>query len=230
MFAAASLKTALDEATVAFEAETGHRVAVSYAGSSVLARQIELGAPADIFISANSDWMDRLEERGFIAPGARFNLASNRLALVAHGKLAEPVLLTPGADLASRLGEGRLAMALVEAVPAGIYGKAALQNLGLWDSLAPHVAQTDNVRAALALVALGEAPFGIVYVTDATAEPRVSIVAVFPETSHPPIRYPAAIIAGHRTEPVLAFLSFLRGPQARAAFEHQGFALIESEK
>ena len=227
VFAAASLKNALEEVAHGFERETGHTVRISLAGSSALARQIELGAPADLFISANEAWMDRLQERGRIAATTRSDLLANRLVLIAHGADAAPVALTPGADLAGRLGNGRLAMALVDAVPAGIYGKAALTRLGLWEGLAPHVAQADNVRAALALVALGEAPLGIVYATDAQAEPRVSIVAAFPEDSHPPIRYPVAIVTGHERPETLAFLDHLHGPTAAAIFAAQGFTVLE---
>lgn len=220
VFAAASLGTALSEVETAWEAETGRDLAVVLAGSSALARQIRQGAPADVFISANPDWMDAIEAEGLVRPGTRRDLLTNTLVLVAHGSDAPP--LDPAA-LPQALGDGRLAMALVEAVPAGIYGKAALTHLGLWDALAPRVAETDNVRAALALVAAGEAPFGIVYATDAHAEPRVSVVATFPGDSHPPIVYPAAVIDGSTAPDAEAFLDWLQGPTARAAFDAQGF-------
>lgn len=219
VFAAASLKTAMDRLAPAWEAATGDRVTVALAGSSALARQIQRGAPADVFVSANVDWMDLLEAEGLIAAESRRDLLGNRLALVARAP-ARP--LDP-ADLPQALGQGRLAMALVEAVPAGIYGRAALEALGLWEELAPRVAQADNVRAALALVATGAAPFGIVYATDAAAEPRVSAVATFPEGSHPPIVYPAALVAG--ADPAAAaFLDWLAGPEAGAVFADLGFA------
>ena len=226
VFAAASLTNALTEIEGAFEAATGHDLVVSLAGSSALARQIEQGAPADIFISASADWMDRLEGVGLIAGDTRGDLLGNSLVLVAFGPEADPVEIGPDLDLAGLLGDGRLAMALVDAVPAGIYGKAALETLGLWDSVAAQVAQADNVRAALAFVASGEAPYGIVYATDATAEDRVSIAGRFPAASHPPIRYPAAVLA--RSDSALArnFLAFLRGPEARAAFARQGFTVL----
>lgn len=228
VFAAASLKTALDDVKAAFEAETGDEVSVAYAGSSALARQILAGAPSDIFISANIKWMDAVEEAGLLAEGSRRDLLGNRIVLVA------PTADTPAGavdldlsaeSLTERLGDGRMAMALVDAVPAGIYGKAALETLGLWDALAPHVAEADNVRAALALVARGEAPLGIVYATDAAAEPRVTVLATFPEESHPPIIYPAARLAASG-EAAAAFLDFLATPEARARFEREGFAFL----
>ncbi|TDL84342.1 molybdate ABC transporter substrate-binding protein [Palleronia sediminis] len=221
VFAAASLKTALDEIAPGFEAATGHDLRLSYAGSSALARQIEACAPADIFISANPDWMDRLDAAGLLAAGTRADLLTNRLVLVAHGAEAAPLALGP--RIGARLGEGRLAMALVDAVPAGIYGRAALRSLGLWDDLAPRVAQADNVRAALLLVARGAAPLGIVYETDALSEPRVSVVATFPEDSHPPILYPAAALEGRDGPAARAFLAHLSGEQAGAVFARLGF-------
>lgn len=225
VFAAASLTDAMAAVEAGFEAATGHEVAVSLAGSSALARQIEAGAPADVFISANPGWMDELEAAGRLAPGTRVDLLRNRLVLIAHGSGAAPVEMSPEFDLAGRLDGGRLAMALVEAVPAGIYGKAALQSLGLWQELAPRVAQADNVRAALALVATGAAPYGIVYATDARAEDDVTAIATFPAETHPPILYPAAAIAGAEG-PAAAFLDYLAGAEARAAFEAEGFAVV----
>ncbi|WP_417278460.1 molybdate ABC transporter substrate-binding protein [Celeribacter sp.] len=223
VFAAASMTNALGEIETAFEAETGHDLAISYAGSSALARQIQQGAPADIFISANPGWMDALEEDGLLAEGTRRDLVTNDLVLIATGD-AEAMEIEA---LPEALGDDRLAMALVDAVPAGIYGKASLTHLGLWDTLAPQVAQADNVRAALALVALGEAPYGIVYATDAVAEERVSVVATFPADSHPPIVYPMAMIADHNTgrntEAAAEFMLYLGGETAREAFAAQGF-------
>ena len=223
VFAAASLKNALDEVSESFDEA---RVAISYAGSSTLARQIQQGAPADVYISANPQWMDILEQDGLITAESRIDLLGNRLVLIAHGDLREAsVTIAPGMDLAHLLGEGRLAMALVDAVPAGMYGKAALQSLGEWEAVAPKVAQTDNVRAALALVARGEAPMGIVYATDAAAE-DVAILGEFPAATHPAIIYPAAAVTGRDSPAALAFLAYLRGPAARAAFEAQGFTLL----
>lgn len=220
VFAAASLKTALEEVATGWQAETGHRAVLSFAGSSALARQIEAGAPADLFLSANRDWMDRLEELGLLRPGSRGDLLGNQLVLVGPaGTASQPLDST----LVGALNGGRLAMALVDAVPAGIYGKAALIHLGLWDLLEPHVAQADNVRAALALVAMGEAPLGIVYATDATAEPRVGVAAEFPADSHPPITYPVAILAESRAAEAQGFLDYLNGPVAKAVFLRHGF-------
>jgi molybdate transport system substrate-binding protein len=204
VFAAASLADAMVEIEERFEAASGHDLVVSLAGSSALARQIAQGAPADVVISASTDWMDWL---------------------VAAGTDAAPVAIGPGLDLAGMLGDGPLAMALVEAVPAGIYGKAALESLGLWDDVSGKVAQADNVRAALAFVATGEAPLGIVYGTDATAEGRVTVVGTFPADTHPPIVYPVAAVAGRESAAVSGFLDHLRGPEARRAFERQGFAV-----
>ena len=229
VFAAASLADAMAEVAARFESATGHEVAVSAAGSSALARQIQRGAPADVFVSANPGWMDLLEEEGRILPQTRIDLLRNRLVLIAHGEAAgratERAEIGPELDLAGRLGDGRLAMALVEAVPAGIYGKAALTTLGLWATVAPRVAQTDNVRAALALVATGEAPLGIVYATDAAAEDDVSVVGTFPEDAHPPIVYPAAAVSDSAA--ARAFLDWLTGPAARAVFEGHGFSMAQ---
>lgn len=223
VFAAASLANAMAEIETGFEAATGTDVVVSLAGSSALARQIQQGAPADVFLSANTDWMDVLDEAGLLTPGTRRDLLGNALVLIAPGPDAPPLEIGP--DLAARLGDGRLAMALVAAVPAGIYGKAALEHYGLWEALSPQVAQADNVRAALALVATGEAPLGIVYATDAVAEDRVSVVARFPADSHPPIVYPVAGIGGQDSPARHAFLAYLTGPEARAAFVRQGFTV-----
>ncbi len=226
VFAAASLKTALDQVAADFTEASGHRVAVSYAGSSQLARQILLGAPAGLFLSANTAWMDALEAEGRLAPGTRTDLLGNRLVLIAHDDTRGAVDLSDPADLPARLGSGHLAMALVEAVPAGIYGKAALQKLGIWPGVEAKVAESDNVRAALALVATGAAPLGIVYASDAVAEPRVHVVATFPEGSHPPIVYPVAAISDRDGPVPRALLEHLHGPRARAAFEAQGFAWL----
>ncbi|UWQ81426.1 molybdate ABC transporter substrate-binding protein (plasmid) [Leisingera sp. S132] len=224
VFAAASTKTALDEAAASYQAGTGRNVTLSYAGSPALARQIQLGAPADLFISANPGWMDVLQHEGLIDEASRRDLLANSLVLIAHGPKA-PQLDLETADLAGLLGEGRLAMALVDAVPAGIYGKAALTALGLWPDLAPKVAQTANVRAALALVASGEAPIGVVYATDARAEARVSVIAVFPADSHPPILYPAAVVADGNMTEAKAFLDYLQSQPAREIFLQHGFGV-----
>lgn len=225
VFAAASMTTAMDQIGPQFEAATGHDLTVSFAGSSALARQIQQGAPADIFISVNSDWMDLLETEGLIEDGTRFDLLNNSIVLVAADSAVPPVEIGPDMDLAALLGEGKLAMAQVDSVPAGIYGKAALENLGQWPAVKAQVVQTKNVRAALAFVALGEAPYGIVYATDARADKNVTVAGRFPPDTHPPIVYPAAGVAG-RTGPAVAdFLSYLRGPAARMAFEAEGFGM-----
>lgn len=226
VFATSSTTSAMAEIEAGFEAATGHDLVVSLAGSPTLARQIQQGAPADIFISASPDWMDRIEADGLIEAGSRFDLLGNRMVLVAYGTDVAPVAIGPDLDLAGMLGDGRLAMALVDAVPAGVYGKAALARLGLWDSVAGRVAQADNVRAALAFVAAGEAPFGIVYATDAAAADSVTVIGTFPEDTHPPIVYPVADLATRDTPAEAAFIAYLRGDAARAAFARQGFTIL----
>lgn len=227
VFAAASMKTALDDFAAEWSAQTGHEVVVSYAGSGTLANQIIAGAPADIFVSAAVTWMDEVEKAGLVAEGNRRDLYGNTLVLIAHGKDAPPVAIGPGFDLAAMLGDDRLAMALVDSVPAGQYGKAALTSLGQWDAVAPMVAQADNVRAALALVATGEAPYGIVYATDAAAEDNVTVVATFPAETHPPIIYPGALLAGAADPADRAFFGALTSDAADAAFRGQGFAVLD---
>ncbi|MDB5559687.1 MAG: molybdate transporter substrate-binding protein [Enterovirga sp.] len=226
VFAAASLKTALDDISAAWTRETGKRARTSYAGSNTLAKQVEAGAPADLFLSADLDWMDYLSERGLIRPETRLNLLANRLVLVAPKDSKVEASLAPGLDLRAALGDGRLAMANVDAVPAGKYGRLALEKLGAWAGVKDRVAQADNVRAALLLVGRGEAPLGIVYRTDAAAEPNVRIVATFPEDLHPPIVYPAAVTRESRNPEAQALLGFLRAPGAREAFGKHGFAVL----
>ena len=223
VFAAASLKNALDEIVKAHETRSGDKVTVSYAASSALGKQIEQGAPADIFISADLDWMDYLEKHNLIKPASRFNLLRNRLALVASSDSKANVKIAPGFPLAATLGRERLAMADPQSVPAGRYGKAALEKLGVWKDIQSRIAAAADVRAALRLVARGEAPFGIVYTTDAAVEPKVRIVDLFPESTHPPIVYPAALTAQSKSAPAEGFLRALRGPAARALFEKYGF-------
>jgi len=224
VFAAASLKTALDAVAADFKARTGHDVVISYAGSGQLARQIIAGAPADIFLAADPVWMQAVEAEGLVVAETRRELLGNSLVLVAHGVEALPVRLGP--EFVALLGTDRLAMGLVDSVPAGQYGKAALQHLGLWDSISDRVAQTDNVRAALALVARGEAALGIVYASDAGASDRVSIVAHFPPDSHPPILYPAALTTNARDAADRAFLEALSSPEASATFAAHGFLVL----
>jgi molybdate transport system substrate-binding protein len=227
VFAAASLKTALDAVAERFEAETGHDVTISYAGSNALAKQIIEGAPADIFLSAAVNWMDEVEKAGLVVPGTRADLLGNTLVLVAHGKEAAPVQITPGFGLAEMLGDGKLAMGLVDSVPAGQYGKAALQSLGIWPDVEASVAQADNVRAALALVAAGEAPYGIVYATDAVPEDNVTVIGTFPADSHPAIVYPAALLAGAADAADPMFFEALKGDAADETFRSQGFAILD---
>jgi molybdate transport system substrate-binding protein len=226
VFAAASLQGALDVVATAWAAQGGARPSLSYAGTPALARQIEQGAPADLLIAADTDWMDHLERRGALRPGSRFDLLGNRLVLVAPQDRPVTLRIAPGMDLVGALAGGRLALADVGTVPAGRYAKVALEALGVWPSVARHVAGTENVRAALALVARGEAPLGIVYASDARAEPRVRVVDRFPPGLHPPIVYPVAITAVSRAQQAAAFAAFLRSPTAAAAFLAQGFEVL----
>jgi molybdate transport system substrate-binding protein len=220
IFAAASLKNALDEAVAAYP---GTKPVVSYAASSVLARQIERGAPASIFISADRDWMDYLEKRGHVVPGSRSDLLANRLVLIAPASSRLEAHIAPGMPLARWLGkDGRLALADPDSVPAGMYAKAALQSLGIWDSVRGRIAAVENVRVALLLVARAEAPLSIVYATDAREEPRVRVVGTFADSLYPPIVYPVALING---APAAAadVLAFLHRERARRAFAAHGF-------
>jgi molybdate transport system substrate-binding protein len=224
VFAAASLKNALDAVNVKWQEQTGAPAVISYAASSTLAKQIENGAPADIYISADLKWMDYLQQHHLIEPQTRIDLLGNQLVLIAPKDNAVRATIAAGFPLARLLGAGRLAMADPAAVPAGIYGKAALTRLGVWPSVADRVAAAENVRAALALVARGETPLGIVYKTDAAVEPAVRIVATFPPDSHPPIVYPMALTRTARPA-AAAFAAYLRGPAARAIFTAQGFTV-----
>lgn len=222
VFAAASLKTALDEIAAEWQKTHGDTVVVSYAGSAKLAKQIQQGAPADLFISASRDWMDAVEKTGDIDAATRQDLLGNSLVLVGTGAPAA----APLGDLAQLLGTGKLAMASVDSVPAGQYGKEALTNLGLWAGIAPHVAQADDVRAALRLVSTGEAPLGIVYGSDAVADRGVGIVATFPVESYAPITYPAAVTKMADTPQAAAFVASLKQDPARAIFVAQGFTVL----
>lgn len=224
VFAAASLKTALDEVAADFQTATGNTVTISYAGSNALAKQIIEGAPADIFVSAAVNWMDEVEKVGLAVD--RKDLLGNTLVLVAHGTGAAPVQIVQGFDLKQLLGDGKLAMGMVDAVPAGQYGKAALEGLGIWASVEGSVAQSENVRAALALVVSGEAPYGIVYASDAVSEPGVTVVGTFPEDSHKPIVYPAALLTGAMDAADRAFYEALSSTAADATFAAKGFAIL----
>ncbi|MGD9886144.1 MAG: molybdate ABC transporter substrate-binding protein [Reyranella sp.] len=227
VFAAASLKNALDEIAATWSKDTGKPMPrVSYAASSALARQIERGAPADLFISADLDWMDYLQGKNLITADSRFNLLGNKIVLIAPRDSKLTTVEIKGADLDKALAGGRLSMANVDAVPVGKYGKAALAKLGAWNNVKERLAQAENVRAALLLVARGETPLGIVYATDAAAEPGVKIVGTFPAGSHPPIIYPAALAKDSKNADAKAFFDFLRSARARTAFENQGFTVL----
>ncbi len=223
VLAAASMQDALEQAADEWEGRGHARPLLSFAASSALARQVASGAPADIFVSADMEWMDWLDERSLIDRGSRAIVATNRLVLVAPIE----IYADPAGDsietLLAGLGTERLAMADPQAVPAGRYGKAALESLGLWQSVADRVVPAENVRAALALVERGEVPLGIVYATDAHASGRVRIRAFFPPSSHPPILYPAALLAGSGHEDAPAFLAFLTASEGQAILAANGF-------
>jgi molybdate transport system substrate-binding protein len=224
VFAAASLKPALDRILADADVAAIGNVEASYAASSRLANQIEAGAPADLFISADEDWMDHLQRRRRIVPGSRVDLLGNALVLVAPAASTTRLAIAPGFDLRGALGaDGHLALAEPHAVPAGKYARDALVRLGAWDRVAARVVAADDVRAALNFVARGEAPLGIVYRSDAVSEPRVRVVATFPESTHAPIVYPAAIVAGRDAPAARRVLALLRGAWARAVFRACGF-------
>jgi len=227
VFAAASLKNALDDVDAQYQRDTGRRVTVSYAASPTLAKQIEAGAPADVFISADLDWMDYLAQRKLIKPETRVNLLGNRLVLIAPAGQGRDVTIAKDFPLASLLGDGRLAMADPDSVPAGKYGKAALEKLAVWSSVQSRIARAENVRAALVLVSRGEAPYGIVYQTDAAAAAKVKIAGMFPEDTHPSITYPAAVIASSQKDAAAAYVQYLRSAPARPLFEKQGFTVLK---
>lgn len=228
VFAAASLKNALDDIATTYQKQTGETVIVSYGASSALAKQIESGAPADIFISADTEWMDDLKSKSLIQPGTGTALIGNTLVLIAPAASSVTLTIEKNFALAAALGDGRLAAGGVKAVPAGRYAKAALENLGVWASVSEKLAETENVRAALALVARGEAPLGIVYLTDAVAEPKVKVVATFPEDTHPPIIYALGITKdAQNAEAAGRFVKVLAGPEAKARFAKEGFKPLQ---
>ncbi|HXF79990.1 MAG TPA: molybdate ABC transporter substrate-binding protein [Usitatibacter sp.] len=226
VFAAASLRESLDAAAKPFEAATGNKVVVSYAASNALARQIEAGAPATLFVSADLDWVDYVDKRGLTVPGTRVNLLGNDLVLVAPAASTASVKIAPGFDIARALGDGRLALANPDAVPAGKYAKAALASLGAWASVERRVAPAENVRAALALVSRNEAPLGIVYRTDAMADKGVRIVDAFPAGSFPAIVYPMVELKGS-TPATHALAAYLASPATRPVWEHYGFRVLQ---
>lgn len=225
VFGAASTTTIMDEVAALYQQRGLGHVVGSYASSSTLAKQIANGAPADIFLSANEKWMDYVVAKKAIDPATRRDLLTNRLVLIAPADTHWTITIAPGFKLADALHGGYLAMGDPDNVPAGIYGRQALTSLGAWDSVADHVARAANVRAALALVARGEAVAGVVYSTDAAITSKVRVVATFPENSHPPITYPVAIVAGHESPKVKKFYDFLMSDAARAIYERNGFGL-----
>ncbi|MHB8883482.1 MAG: molybdate ABC transporter substrate-binding protein [Methylovirgula sp.] len=226
VFAAASMKTALDAIAKAFATATGEEAKISYASSGVLAKQIVEGAPADIFISANVKWMDYLDKAKLLRPGTRRELLSNALVLIAPADAHTEMKIAPGFPLAKALGSGKLAVCTMASCPAGIYAKQALTNLGVFKDVEPKLAQAENVRSALLLVARGEAPFGIVYATDAEAEPKVKVVGTFPESSHKEIVYPIAILARSTDPDAANFVAFLTSQAAVKILTHQGFTIL----
>jgi molybdate transport system substrate-binding protein len=223
VLAAASLQEGLNAAADAWAARHHERPILSFASSSALAKQIDAGAPADIFISADAPWMDDVAKHGLVKPATRVSFLGNRLVLVAPVATARPVAIRPGFPLARLLGDGKLAMGEVGSVPAGKYGKEALTRLGVWDAVAGKVAGADNVRSALALVERGEVPYGIVYATDAVASKAVKVVGVFPETSHAPITYPIAVLTASTSAEAEGFRRFLISGTGKAIFRRYGF-------
>lgn len=227
VFAASSLKEALDEVSRNFSRNGQTKTVISYAASSMLAKQIESGAPADVFISADLDWMDYLDQRKLIRAGSRLNLLGNRLVLIAPADRNTAVVIKAGFSLARLLGDGRLALADPDAVPAGKYGRAALMKLGVWDSVSSKVVRAENVRAALNFVARGESPFGIVYGSDAQVEKKVRIAGEFPRDTYPAIIYPAGIVMSSKSAVSQPYLEYLKSREARAIFEHYGFIVLQ---
>lgn len=227
VFAAASLKTALDDIATVWKTQSGKEIVATYGSSGTLAKQIAKAAPADIFISADLAWMDDVAKKNLIKPDSRKNLVGNTLVLVGAAGTDLKIDLAKDSNLAASLGGEKLAVGDVKSVPAGKYAKAALENLGLWSSVEPNLVMQENVRSALALVARGEARLGIVYGSDAVAEPKVKVLADFPEASHTPIVYPAAVIAASSNPDAEAFLAFLFSREAQLIFEKNGFTLLK---
>ncbi|MDB5687896.1 MAG: molybdenum transporter substrate-binding protein, partial [Rhizorhabdus sp.] len=223
VLAAASLQESMTDAATAWAAKGHAKPVLSFAGSSALARQIAAGAPADLFISADEPWMDEVEKKGLIKPGTRVSFLTNRLVLIAPAASKARLAIRPGFKLAEAIGDGRLAMADIEAVPAGKYGKASLVSLGVWPAVEPKVARAENVRAALLLVARGAAPFGIVYETDAKSSTDVRIIGYFPDASHPPITYPIGLLTASTSPEADGFRRFLLSGNGKAIFTHYGF-------
>lgn len=227
VYAAASLKTAMDEVISVYKAQSGTNATAAYAASSALAKQIEAGAPADIFISADQDWMEYLVKAGLVQADSRTTFLGNQLVLVMERSQAKRLTIDGNLDIVRLLEGKRLAVGDVNAVPAGRYAKAALTKLGLWDKVSDKLAPAENVRAALALVARGEASAGIVYATDARVEPGVAIVGVFPADSHAPIEYPVALLKGADTAAAKPLLDFMLSEEGRRHFINQGFTVLK---
>jgi molybdate transport system substrate-binding protein len=226
VFAAASLKNALDNINAQWKKETGKSARISYASSPALAKQIESGAPAQLFISADIPWMDYVEKKDLIKKETRIDLLGNRIVLIAPKDKAKAVDIKPGFDIAKVIGDGRLAMADVASVPAGRYGKASLEKLGVWDKVSGKLAQAENVRAALLLVSRGEAPAGIVYATDAASDKGVTIIGAFPENTHPPVVYPIALLKNAGPD-AAEFLAYIKSAKAGPLFEAEGFTVLK---
>jgi molybdate transport system substrate-binding protein len=226
VFAAASMKTALDAVAASWAAETGETPPIAYASSAVIAKQIEEGAPADIFISADQKWMNYLDQAKLIRPGTRRNLLGNVLVLIEPADASASLTIAPGFDLAGATGNGKVAVCTVASCPAGIYAKQALEKLGVWAKVEPKLAQASNVRSALNLVSRGEAKFGIVYATDAKADPGVKVVGIFPEATHRPIIYPVALLAASKNPDAPRFLAYLSSRAAHKIWLEQGFKVL----
>jgi molybdate transport system substrate-binding protein len=226
VFAAASMKTALDAIAAAWTAKVGTSPPIVYGSSAVLAKQIEQGAPADIFISADTNWMDYLEKLKLVRPGTRHNFLGNALVLIAPAGYHPDFKIEPGFDLAGATGDGKIAVCTVASCPGGVYAKEALTSLGVWDKVEPKLAQANNIRGALNLVARREAHFGIVYATDAKSEPRVMVVGTFPESSHSPIIYPVAVLEESKNPDAASFVAFLLSQAATKILLEQGFTIL----
>jgi len=226
IFAAASMKTALDAVAEAWKAEAGKATSIVYASSASLARQIDYGAPADIFISADLTWMDYLDKAKLIQAGTRRNLVGNALVLIESADSSADLKIAPGFDLAGATGDSKVAVCTITSCPGGIYAKQALENLGVFAKVEPKLAQADNIRTALTLVSRGEAKFGIVYATDAKADPKVRVVGTFPESTHSPIVYPVALVATSKNPNAAAFLAYLSSPTASNILIEQGFSIL----
>ncbi len=227
VFAASSLKNALDAVNASWKVDASKEATISYAASSALAKQVEEGAPADVFISADLNWMKYLTDKNLVTPGTEVKLLGNQIVLVAPKDSKAETKIEKDFKLSELIGDGKLAMGNIESVPAGKYGKAALESLGVWASVESKVAQAENVRAALKLVSTGEAALGIVYQTDAKADATVKVVGTFPEDSHPAIIYPAAVTAASKNADAGEFVKYLQSDKARAIFEEQGFIVLK---